>query len=181
MNSPRNTTASPSVDAVVSLGSNRALGDRAPADLVRAAISSLRRISQAASASSLYRSEPQDCPADSDDFINAVMVLQLPAATTAQELLAIAQRIEAQHGRQRGAERNLPRTLDIDIISYADQELETEELTLPHPRAAQREFVLLPLAEIDPDRVLPGLRSSIAQLLARLPQRGRVMRLEKSS
>lgn len=178
MNSPRSTTASPSVDAVVSLGSNRALGSRAPADLVRDAISSLRLVSQDASASSLYSSAPQDCPPGSDDFINAVMVVQLPAATTAQDLLAITQRIEAQYGRQRGTGRNLPRTLDIDIISFADQELETEQLTLPHPRAAQREFVLLPLAEIDPDRVLPGLRENIAQLLAQLPQRGSVKRLE---
>jgi 7,8-dihydro-6-hydroxymethylpterin-pyrophosphokinase len=83
--------------------------------------------------------------------------------------LAVLQGIEADYGRQRSAEQNQARTLDIDIISYANQELESSRLILPHPRATQRRFVLMPLAEIHPEMVLPGHSENIAQLLAALP------------
>ncbi len=177
MNSPSNTTDSASLVAVVSLGSNLSSSGRSPADLIASAMERLRQISIESIESSLYSSEPLDCPVGSSDFINAVMALQLSPGTSAIEFLAATQRIETEFGRQRGTERNQSRTLDIDIISYGNQLLASENLILPHPRATERKFVLLPLAEIYPGLVLPGQTASIAQLLARLPEREQVQRL----
>lgn len=177
MNSPSNTTDSSSLIAVVSLGSNLPDSDKSPAELVLAAMDRLRQISTESLTSSLYGSEPLDCPAGSSDFINAVMVLHVPSTTSATELLAITQGIEAEFGRQRGAQRNQARTLDIDIISYGNQMLESKDLILPHPRAAERKFVLLPLSEIHPELVLPGQTASVLQLLESLPEQESVWRL----
>lgn len=98
--------------------------------------------------SSLYSSAPVD--ANGPDYINAVVQVlsQLPALA----LLACLQTIELGAGRQRPF-RNAPRTLDLDILLFGTQRLSTPELTLPHPRMAQRAFVLLPLAEIEPSLV----------------------------
>jgi 2-amino-4-hydroxy-6-hydroxymethyldihydropteridine diphosphokinase len=164
-----NTTDSNSVVVAVSLGSNLPYLNLSPRGIVLAAMESLRRISLEAEASSLYLSEPIDCPWGTGDFINAAMVLRLTSKTSASQLLAVLQGIEADYGRQRSAEQNQARTLDIDIISYANQELESSHLILPHPRATQRRFVLMPLAEIHPEMVLPGHSENIAQLLAALP------------
>ena len=169
MSTPSNITASNSVAVALSLGSNLSYLNRSAREVVFAAIQSLRRICIESQASSLYLSEPIDCPPGAEDFINAAMVLRLAAKTSASELLVVLQGIEADYGRQRGAEQNQARTLDIDIISYGNQELESSDLILPHPRAAQRRFVLMPLAEISPEMVLPGQSASIAQLLAVLP------------
>jgi 2-amino-4-hydroxy-6-hydroxymethyldihydropteridine diphosphokinase len=111
-----------------------------------------------------------DCPPGVGDFINAAMVLRLDSKTSAGELLVILQAIELDFGRQRDAEQNQARTLDIDIISYGNQELNNTDLILPHPRATQRRFVLMPLAEIHPEMILPGQSANIAQLLAVLPR-----------
>ena len=170
MSTPSNTTDSNSVTVAISLGSNLPYLKRSPREIVLAAIQSLQGISIESQASSLYLSEPIDCPSDAEDFINAAMVLRLASQTSAGELLAILQGIEADYGRQRGNEQNQPRTLDIDIISYGNQELVSIDLILPHPRATQRRFVLMPLAEIHPEMVLPGQSASIAQLLAALPR-----------
>jgi len=75
-------------------------------------------------------------------------------------------RIESAHGRERSY-RNAPRTLDLDLLLYADLRLATPELTLPHPRLQQRAFVLAPLAEIAPGLVVPEL-GSVTDLLARV-------------
>ena len=174
MNSPSNTTNNAAKIALVSLGSNLALGSRSPAELVLSAMDSLRQISVDSHASSLYVSAPQDCPPGSADFINAAMELRVEATTTAPGLLTLLQQIETDFGRRRGGERNQARTLDVDLISYDNQTLESTELTLPHPRAAQRKFVLMPLAEISPNTVLPGQSASISQLLASLPDQDAV-------
>ena len=168
MSTPINTTASNSVTVAVSLGSNLPYLNRSPREIVLAAMESLRQISIESEASSLYLSEPIDCPADAGDFINAAMVLRLASKISASELLVVLQGIEADYGRQRSAEPNQARTLDIDIISYGNQELESSDLILPHPRATQRRFVLMPLAEIHPELVIPGQSANIAQLLADL-------------
>ena len=162
-----NTTDSNSV--AVSLGSNLPYLNRSPREIVLAAIQSLRSISIEAEASSLYLSEPIDCPLGTGDFINAAMILRLSSKISASELLAVLQGIEADYGRARSAEQNQARTLDIDIISYGNQVLESARLILPHPRAAQRRFVLMPLVEIHPEMVLPGQSENIAQLLDLLP------------
>ncbi|PCI81185.1 MAG: 2-amino-4-hydroxy-6-hydroxymethyldihydropteridine diphosphokinase [SAR86 cluster bacterium] len=170
MNTPSNTTDSNSVRVAVSLGSNLPYLNSSPREIVLGAMESLRRISIESQASSLYLSKPIDCPPGAGDFINAAMVLRLTSKTSARGLLVVLQGIEADYGRRRGAEQNQARTLDIDIISYGNQELESIDLILPHPRARQRRFVLMPLAEIDPEMVLPGQSANIAQLLALLPR-----------
>lgn len=178
MNSPSNTTSSATVTALLSLGSNLPCAGRSPQQLLQAAMESLGQLAIESQASSLYRSEPQDCPPGSGHFINAAMLLQLPSSISPQQLLALLQQIEVDFGRQRGPERNQARTLDIDIISFENQLLETDALTLPHPRATERRFVLLPLTEIAPKLVLPGQKSTIAELLAGLPDDASVQRLE---
>jgi 2-amino-4-hydroxy-6-hydroxymethyldihydropteridine diphosphokinase len=106
-------------------------------------------------ASSLYRSAPYE--AQGPDFINGVVLVQTQLSPLA--LLHALQALELQSGRERPY-KNAPRTLDLDIIFYADVVLATPELTLPHPRWHERAFVLFPLAEVWPERV------SIEQLAA---------------
>ena len=158
------------VAVAVSLGSNLPYLNRSPREIVFAAMESLRGICIKSQASSLYLSEPIGCAPCAGDFINAAMVLHLTSKVSACEFLAVLQGIEADSGRQRGVDQNQARTLDIDIISYGSQEVKSTDLILPHPRAAQRRFVLMPLAEIHPEMVLPGQSASIAQLLAALPR-----------
>lgn len=102
--------------------------------------------------SALYRSAPID--ASGPDFYNAV--LKISTTQTPTTLLETLLQLEQSHGRTR-AYRNAPRTLDIDLLLYDDLMLQQPHLTLPHPRLHQRAFVLLPLLEIEPDIVLPGL------------------------
>jgi 2-amino-4-hydroxy-6-hydroxymethyldihydropteridine diphosphokinase len=103
---------------------------------------------QLVQASSLYRSAPYE--AHGPDFINAVALVQTQLSPLV--LLHALQALELQSGRERPF-KNAPRTLDLDIIFYADVTLETGELTLPHPRWHERAFVLQPLAEVWPERV----------------------------
>lgn len=102
--------------------------------------------------SRLYRTAPVD--AGGDDYVNAVA--QLDTTLTPQALLAALQAIELAHGRERPY-RNAPRTLDLDILLYDQLQLADDVLTLPHPRMAQRAFVLIPLLEIAPDTFIPGI------------------------
>jgi 2-amino-4-hydroxy-6-hydroxymethyldihydropteridine diphosphokinase len=110
--------------------------------------------------SSLYRSAPIG-HADQPDFINAAA--ELETGLPAERLLAELRGIEDHHGRTRSF-ANAPRTLDLDLLLYGRQTMESAELTLPHPRMHQRAFVLMPLAEIAPDLAVPG-RGPIRQLL----------------
>jgi 2-amino-4-hydroxy-6-hydroxymethyldihydropteridine diphosphokinase len=134
------------VTAYIALGAN--LGDAAAA-VARAmdAITALpaTRVTQR---SSLYASAPVD--ADGPDYVNAVVEVEtmLPAPL----LLAQLQRLEREAGRER-KHRNAPRTLDLDLLLYGDGVIQSAMLTVPHPRMAQRAFVLLPLAQIAPQRV----------------------------
>jgi 2-amino-4-hydroxy-6-hydroxymethyldihydropteridine diphosphokinase len=98
--------------------------------------------------SSLYRSAPVD--AGGPDFVNAVVELQ--TGLDPLSLLGELQRLEAGAGRERPY-RNAPRTLDLDLLRHGDAVLDTPQLSLPHPRLAERAFVLLPLAEIAPEQV----------------------------
>lgn len=104
------------------------------------------------SVSSLYRSTPVQ--AQGPDFLNAVALLTTTRSPTA--LLALLQQIERDAGRQRPYP-NAPRTLDLDLLLFGEQALQTAELVLPHPRLHLRRFVLEPLAELDPQRHCPGL------------------------
>lgn len=147
------------VRAFVGVGAN--LGDALAT--ARAALQALGRLpdTRLVACSSLYRSAPVE--ASGPDFINAAaeLLTTLPALA----LLHRLQAIEQEFGRLRSV-RNAPRTLDLDLLAYGDVVLSSDELTLPHPRAHLRAFVLLPLSEIDPRISLPGL-GPIAPWLAR--------------
>ena len=144
--------------AYVALGAN--IGDAAAT--VRDAFAALAALEGVAlrRASSLYRTAPVGL-ANQPDFINAAVCLEtdLPAA----DLLAALLATEARFGRIR-AERNGPRTLDLDLLLHGELVLNTAHLTLPHPRLHLRAFVLAPLAEIAPDLAIPG-RGSVAAWL----------------
>jgi len=110
--------------------------------------------------SSLYRTTPVGF-ADQPDFINAVVMVE--TALSPQDLLAGLLGIERWHGRVREF-LNAPRTLDLDVLLYGDLVLHEPGLSVPHPRMHERAFVLLPLAEIAPEAVIPG-RGKIAELV----------------
>ena len=130
----------------IGLGAN--LGERA--DTLRAALAAINALSgtRVQRVSSLYRSAPVD--AGGPDYLNAVAELSTTLAP--QALLQALQAIELAAGRQRPY-RNAPRTLDLDIVDWADATIDTATLTVPHPRLWQRAFVLRPLAELVPQRV----------------------------
>jgi len=137
--------------AVVSLGSNIKPREARLAD-ARAAIAALPE-TRLVKASSVRETEPVDVPAEfrGQRFLNQVIVCE--TALEAHDFLHRLQAIETAQGRVRGPVRNVPRTIDLDLIAFGDLVLDEPELTLPHPRARQRAFVLEPLAE-----VLPGFR-----------------------
>lgn len=113
--------------------------------------------------SALYQSRPMG-PSDQPDYVNAVA--QVDTALAAPELLTELLAIERRQGRQRCAgQRNGPRTLDLDLLLYADLICDGPALTLPHPGAHERDFVLVPLADIAPQLVIPG-RGHVGDLLA---------------
>ena len=107
--------------------------------------------------SSLYASAPHE--ATGPEFVNAVVMYDTDLLPL--ELLDALQNLEKTAGRERPY-LNAPRTLDLDIIFYGDIALDSPRLTLPHPRWQKRAFVLVPLAEISPDKVSPALLSSVA-------------------
>ncbi|UCD68432.1 MAG: 2-amino-4-hydroxy-6-hydroxymethyldihydropteridine diphosphokinase [Betaproteobacteria bacterium] len=110
--------------------------------------------------SSLYRTAPVGY-LDQPDFVNAVV--ELETGLEPRALLAQLHSIEKQFGRKRSW-RNAPRTLDLDLLLHGNQQMKSETLTLPHPRMAERAFVLIPLAEIAPD-VMVGAAGTAAELL----------------
>ncbi|MEO8107313.1 MAG: 2-amino-4-hydroxy-6-hydroxymethyldihydropteridine diphosphokinase [Actinomycetes bacterium] len=102
--------------------------------------------------SSYYETAPVGGP-DQDDFVNAVVVFD--TTLTPAQLLKLAHRCEAAAGRERG-ERWGPRTLDVDVLAYGQMVVSVPELTVPHPRAVERAFVMVPWAEVDPTFVVGG-------------------------
>ncbi len=118
--------------------------------------------------SSLWQTSPVDCPPDSPPFINAVAGLVPRPEETPESLLAKLQALEREFGRQPKKVLNEPRPLDLDLIAFGPLVRNTPQLTLPHPRAHQRRFVLAPLTEIAPNLVLPQQTKPVRQLLAAL-------------
>ena len=151
--------------AYVALGAN--LGD--PSATIRAAFGALANLpeSRVTRCSSLYRTAPVG-NTEQPEFINAVAALETTLAP--ESLLDALLDIEARFGRIR-AEKNGPRTLDLDLLLYNNQQLNLPRLTLPHPRLHLRAFVLHPLAELAPDLQLPG-RGSIAAWLPAVANQG---------
>jgi 2-amino-4-hydroxy-6-hydroxymethyldihydropteridine diphosphokinase len=152
--------------AIVALGSN--LGDSRRCILQ--AMDRLEGLSRSPLLrSSLWRTSPVDCPRGSPPFVNAVVGLVLQGEETPESLLARLQSLEKEFGRQPKRVPNEPRPLDLDLIAFGAEIRATALLTLPHPRAHERRFVLQPLSEFAPDLVLPGQVRTVAQLLAGLP------------
>lgn len=146
--------------AVLSLGAN--LGDRLAT--LQTALDALAAQVAVVAVSPVYETAPVGV-VDQPEFLNAVVLVDtsLPPA----DLLAYAQRVEAAGGRLR-AERWGPRTLDIDIVAYDDVVSTDPYVTLPHPRAGERAFVLRPWLDVDPGAVLPGFGavSALARVAA---------------
>jgi len=153
-------------NAFIALGSNQ--GD--PRRNVLEAMERLEKYSERPlMRSSLWETQPVDCPPGSPNFVNAVVGLYPKEEETAETLLQNLLLLEQEFGRRPKKKLNEPRPLDLDLIAFGDQIRAAKNLTLPHPRAHLRGFVLKPLTEIAPDLVLPGQSGSVSQLLKELP------------
>ncbi len=125
-----------------------------------------------ATRSSWFETEPVGME-DQPWFLN--LVARASTSLDPHELLAVCQQVERQLGRV-PSERFGPRHLDIDILLYGDECIESEELTIPHPRMRERQFVLVPLLEIAPDLEDPVLNQPYADILSRLDGGKKVLR-----
>ena len=155
--------------AYIAIGSNLA----SPLEQVNAAVQALGEIPQSrvVAVSSFYRTPPLG-PQDQPDYLNAAVVLE--TALDAETLLDNTQRIELQQGRVRKEERWGPRTLDLDIMLFGHETINTERLTVPHYDMRNRGFMLWPLFEIAPDLIFPdgiSLKSILDGLNAERPAR----------
>lgn len=153
------------VKAVLALGGN--IGDRRAT--IEGAIAELNKTEgiKVKAASELYETVALTLAGPDEtqpSYLNAVV--EIATSLKPKALLAVCNQIENQFGRVRLA-RWAPRTLDIDIIVYGTELIETKNLVIPHPRAFERSFVLVPWLSIDPDAVIPG-RGRIADLVAEL-------------
>lgn len=146
---------------VLALGAN--LGD--PKQQIAEAIEEIKNFVEIEKISSLYETAPFQVTEPQPNYINAVLIGDTDLQP--KELIHALLDIEAKLGRQRSFQ-NAARTIDIDIIDYEGFFMKSDELTLPHPRAHERKFVLEPWAEIDPDAVLRE-HGPIKELLAALP------------
>lgn len=159
------------VSAYVGLGANLA----SPRQQITSALAALGDLPATTvhCCSSLYRSAPVGYAAQ-PDFVNAVACLQ--TSLSPRQLLDALLAIEGEHGRTRDI-RNGPRTLDLDLLLHGDIRIEEAGLQVPHPRLAERAFVVVPLAEIAPTLVLPDGRT-VAALAERLSAVQRIERMQ---
>ena len=156
----------PSREAAFSLGSN--LGDSlARLREARQLLAAGPGVTELA-ASSVYETSPVDVPAEfaGVPFLNAVLVLE--GRLDAAGWHRLARGVEDRLGRVRDGRRNVPRTIDIDLLYCGRDTIDTPGLQVPHPRWSLRRFVLAPLAEVRPERVLPGTDRNVAGILAAL-------------
>jgi 2-amino-4-hydroxy-6-hydroxymethyldihydropteridine diphosphokinase len=153
--------------AYIGLGGNLA-DSRALLASARLAIAALNGVRETAF-SSFYRSAPMG-PSDQPDYVNAVLAVE--TTLPPHDLLKALQQIELSHGRVRTGLRWGPRTLDLDILLYADRQIQDPTLTVPHVGISEREFVLYPLAEIAPPDFEIPFKGRLADLLAACPLRG---------
>ena len=156
---------------VLSIGSN--LGDRLAK--LQGAVDSLADTPDVAvtAVSSVYETRPVGAPDGSGPFLNAVVLLD--TTLPADVLLDRAQAVETAFGRERTGQTGAPRTLDVDLIVVGDRRADDDALVLPHPRAHQRAFVLLPWAEVEPGAELPGA-GPVAELAQQVGTEGVVRR-----
>jgi 2-amino-4-hydroxy-6-hydroxymethyldihydropteridine diphosphokinase len=150
---------------LIGLGSNRGDSRR----IVLDAMAMLAEFSAGpVSRSSLWRTSPVDCPPGSADFVNAAAAFAAGPGVTPESLLSDLKSLEREFGRGVVAQRNSPRELDLDLLLFDGETRSTSEFTLPHPRAVDRRFVLVPAAEVLPEELWPGTGRSIRELLAEL-------------
>ena len=158
-------------EVYLSLGSN--LGNR-ESNLAQATIAlSINFEITDIISSSYYVSEPL-YNKDQPEFLNSVVKF----CTTLKpfEVLDVTQKVEKMLGKSNKSVKNQPRIIDIDILFFGNSVIETEELSIPHPMIPLRKFVLLPLAEIEPDFNVPHPKITIADLIYNCPDKSRVVR-----
>ena len=158
-------------NAYVSLGSN--LGDRA-GFLLLAVRGMLAAGLDVIRLSSIYETQPVEYT-EQPMFLNLIAELRGSTLPTPEQTLARLLRIEFALGRTRDI-RLGPRTIDLDLLLFKDEQRDTEFLTLPHPRLYLRRFVLVPLSELVPNLVHPVLQQSISDLLANCQDQSMVKR-----
>lgn len=159
--------------AGVALGSN--LGDRlANLRNARKKIAALGNVRPPIRASAIYETEPVGCEEGAAKFLNAVVEFEYEGEP--RELWGQLAKIEESLGRPSSHVRNASRPIDLDLLYFGQLEIETVELQLPHPRISGREFVLRPLADLQPDLVLPGQSQPVSALLIHSTEPGAVVR-----
>lgn len=153
--------------AFISIGANLPSGAGDPIDTIMTAFSKLEDISRdEILKSSIYVTSPVDSPAGTPDFHNAMAGIIPKENETPTSLLHKLQAMENAAGRTRSGIRNEARTLDLDLVLFGAHRVDTAELTLPHPRAASRKFVMEPLAELaGNDFEFPETAMTVAEIL----------------
>jgi 2-amino-4-hydroxy-6-hydroxymethyldihydropteridine diphosphokinase len=156
----------------LSLGSN--IGEREAH--LREAIRRLESTGKLRFVSSIYETEPVEFT-DQPQFLNCAVALE--TSSTPEQLMLQLLTIEKAMGRQR-IQKKGPRTIDLDILLFGDEVVDTPGLTIPHPAMQHRRFVLEPLAEIAPDAVHPVLKKTVRELLDELPPGQRVHKAQET-
>jgi 2-amino-4-hydroxy-6-hydroxymethyldihydropteridine diphosphokinase len=160
--------------ALIALGSN--LGD-SKASLL-SAMARLELLSATpVLLSSVWETDPIDCPPGAPRFVNAVAGITPLPDETPESLLNRLQALEREFGRVAKTTHNESRVLDLDLLTFKSETRDTPQLCLPHPRAHLRRFVLEPLAEILPELILPGQSKTVAFLLSCVGDQGHLRRL----
>lgn len=165
------------METAVSLGSN--MGERLAA--LRAARDRIAKLpkTQLIAQAPVYETEPVGVKPEYANlfFLNTVLVYETGLAL--DDWFDALQSIEIELGRLRSADRYAPRTIDIDLLYYGDQQCAEHELIVPHEHWSTRRFVVQPLADLRPDLVLPGDTRTVKEILASLPARPTVKLLTK--
>ncbi|MFV0337814.1 MAG: 2-amino-4-hydroxy-6-hydroxymethyldihydropteridine diphosphokinase [Chthoniobacterales bacterium] len=151
----------------VGIGMGANLGDRkaqieAAAERLRLLAKTDTKTSYPFRISEILESQPINCPEGSPPFLNAVSVFDTTLSPLS--LLDALQTIETDFGRPKNRLKNAPRNIDLDLLYYDNLTLSSQRLDLPHPRIFERFFVLLPLSQVDPKRILPEQNITVLEL-----------------
>jgi len=156
-----------SLVASVYLGLGANVGDRL--GNLRTALARLQTLARLEEVSSLYETEPQGV-SEQPPFLNAVC--RITTGLEPEGLLRFLKNLEQEIGRRPGGQRWGPRPIDLDILLYGERVVDTPELQIPHPRLAERAFVLVPLCELAPELRHPLLGKTMKELLASVGKKG---------